>query len=117
MNVPLTFDRLRERNVARCEDVFHPLLAWSPTDWATAFAGEAGEACNVVKKLRRLDGADKTQDTPENRERLRDQIATELADAVIYADLLAARIGRSLGDAVTAKFNEVSAKRGSLVML
>lgn len=109
----LTFKLLREVNVRRCEEVFHKLDDWSPTDWATAVAGEAGEACNKVKKLRRLDGGDQALDTTEYREMLADQIAEELADTVIYCDLLAARIRRSLSDAVVKKFNEVSAKRGS----
>ncbi len=109
----LSFDRLREVNVSRCEDVFHPLGAWGPTDWATAMAGECGEACNKVKKLRRLDGADKEIDTPAERTRLIEEVAKELADTIIYADLLAARLGIDLGQAVTEKFNEVSTKRGS----
>jgi NTP pyrophosphatase (non-canonical NTP hydrolase) len=115
--VKLSFDRLREANVRRCEEVFHPLDAWSPTDWATAFAGEAGEACNVVKKLRRLDGADSALDTELKRECLRRAIGEELADAVIYADLLAARLGIDLGEAVRLKFNIVSAKREATVFL
>jgi NTP pyrophosphatase (non-canonical NTP hydrolase) len=108
----LSFARLREINVARCEAAFHPLNEWTPTDWATAVGGEVGEALNEVKKLRRLDWADRTIDTPEHREELADKIAEELADTVIYADLLAARVGRDLGEAIRKKFNEVSAKRG-----
>ncbi len=34
-------------------------------------------------------------------------------DVVIYADLLAARLGMSLNDFVMWKFNEVSLRRGS----
>ena len=51
----LSFDRLRDRNTARCESAYHPISAWSPTDWACAMAGECGEACNLVKKLKRLE--------------------------------------------------------------
>jgi len=114
---PLNFDQLRLANVQRCEEVFHPLHDWSPTDWATALAGEAGETCNEVKKLRRLDGADASIDTPEERERLRVAIGKEIADLIIYADLLAARLNIDLSDAVAGKFNEVSIKRGSAVRL
>jgi NTP pyrophosphatase (non-canonical NTP hydrolase) len=109
----LSFDKLREANVRRCEDVFHPLDSWSPTDWATAMAGECGEACNNIKKLRRLDGADQELDSKFERTRLIFETASELADLVIYADLLAARLGIDLGYAVTRKFNEVSEKRSS----
>lgn len=84
----LSFDALRKANVARCEEVFFPLFDWSPTDWATAMAGECGEACSLIKKLRRGDSIP----TP--------LIAAELADVVAYVDLLAARLGIDLGEAV-----------------
>lgn len=113
----LSFYVLRKTNVSRCEDVFHPVNSWSPTDWATAMAGECGEACNDIKKLRRLDGADNNIDTPEAREELVAAVAAELADLVIYADLLAARLDIDLGRAVVNKFNLVSAKRGSKIRL
>lgn len=96
---------LRCVNVTRCERVFHKLDDWSPTDWATAMAGECGEACNLIKKLRRGEVV-----------KVR-AIADELADLVIYADLLAARLNIDLGKAVAQKFNEVSAKRGSELYL
>lgn len=101
----LSFEALREANVRRCEDVFHPLDSWSPQDWACAMAGETGEACNLIKKLRRNEAID------------HGDIGRELADVVIYADLLAARLRLDLGAAVRGKFNEVSAKRGSGVTL
>jgi NTP pyrophosphatase (non-canonical NTP hydrolase) len=113
----LSFDRLRAANEKRCEEVFHKVDSWSPTDWATALAGEVGEACNEIKKLRRLDGADASQDTAEKREELRMKIGVELADVIAYADLLAARLGINLGDQVISKFNEVSKKRNSTVFL
>lgn len=101
----LTFEDLRTANVARCEDVFHPLESWTPTDWACAMAGECGEACNMIKKMRRGSAFDLTD------------IGRELADLVIYADLLAARLGIRLGDAVVEKFNAVSFDRGSKHLL
>jgi hypothetical protein len=113
----LTFNQLRDANVTRCEAVFHRLVEWSPTDWACAFAGEAGEACNVVKKLRRLDGADFGKDSPAERMRLAHDAVVELADTVIYADLLAARLGFNLGEMIRQKFNQVSEERGSTVKL
>jgi NTP pyrophosphatase (non-canonical NTP hydrolase) len=106
----LTFERLREANVARCEDVFHPLKSWSLTDWACAMAGEAGEACNVVKKTHR-------GDYRADPKKAKSDLAAELADVVIYLDLLAARAGIDLGDAVIEKFNRVSHVRGSDVTL
>ena len=43
--------------------------------------------------------------------KLQDRLALELADVVIYADLLAERLGIDLGAAVRTKFNEVSDRR------
>lgn len=103
--MPLKFDDLRYQNVARCQDVFHDVHAWSPTDWACAMAGECGEACNIVKKYRR--GEDISAEA----------LGDELADLVIYADLLAARLGIDLGAAVVRKFNAVSDKRFSMIKL
>ena len=44
----LSFAQLRRANVGRCEAHYHPLAEWSPSDWATAMAGECGEACNLL---------------------------------------------------------------------
>jgi hypothetical protein len=50
----LDFDVLRRQNVARCKESFQPIDAWSSSDWAIAMMGEAGEACNALKKYKRL---------------------------------------------------------------
>ncbi|MCK5642024.1 MAG: MazG-like family protein [Gammaproteobacteria bacterium] len=100
----LNFSRLREVNVKWCEDVFHKLDEWTPIEWALAMIGEAGEACNEVKKINHGDGC-------------AGDLAMELADLVIYADLLAARLHIDLGQAVVHKFNLVSDKRGSSIKL
>lgn len=87
---------------------------WVGSDWSNAMAGEAGEACNVVKKLRRLDFgyAGKHGRGREDREGLLRKLAEELADTLIYADLLASFYGIDLGAAVVAKFNQVSDEEG-----
>ena len=104
----LTFRELREKNVQRCEDVFHELYSWSLTDWATAVAGELGESCNIIKKIHRGDFS---------LDEIKDKLADELADTQLYLDLLAARAGIDLSAAVIKKFNEVSDKRGSKIKL
>lgn len=112
----LNFDVLRDANIERCEAVYHPLADWSLTDWATAAAGELGEACGVVKDLRRLeDGVGWVKTTDDVR--LRVALGEEIADTVIYLDLLAARAGIDLGEAIRRKFNLTSDKVGSAVKL
>jgi len=113
----LTFIGLRGKNVLRCETIFHPLDEWSPTEWAVALAGEVGEACNAVKKLRRLADGTNTAKDPQTEAEAIKAIGEELADVVIYADLLAARLGLDLGFEVAAKFNAVSALRDSEIFL
>jgi NTP pyrophosphatase (non-canonical NTP hydrolase) len=71
-------------------------------------AGEVGEACNVVKKIRRIENGTNTAKDPQTFDACRIMLADELADTIIYADLLAARLGIDLGEAVRNKFNEVS---------
>ena len=55
----LTFNKLREANVKRCNKHFHKLNDWSPTDWGCALAGEVGELCNFLKKARRGENVSK----------------------------------------------------------
>lgn len=70
-------------------------------------AGEVGEACNVIKKLaRERIGIRGSRATKE-------QLAEELADVVICADLIAMHEGIDLlNEAVPAKFNATSEKYG-----
>jgi NTP pyrophosphatase (non-canonical NTP hydrolase) len=117
MKRELTFDRLRAKNVIRCEQAFHQLHAWSPRDWALAMIGEAGETCNAIKKLHRYST---DLNIPKDLEVEKDciaEIAREIADTIIYADLLAARLDIDLGEAIREKFNIVSDKVGSDVKL
>lgn len=111
----LTFEALRTANVARCEESYHPIDDWSPTDWACAMAGECGEACNEVKKLRRAETS-KIDRNMERTDRI-NLIADELADLIIYVDLLAARLDIDLSHAVMSKFDLTSSKIGSSQLL
>lgn len=92
-------------NLIRCEESFRFLDEWSPTDWATALAGEVGEACNLIAKKRRGDDI-----------RIED-IADELSDALTYLDLLAQRLGIDLTEAMARKFNIVSERVDSSIRL
>lgn len=110
-----TFNDLRSLNVQRVPLFGHGLNAWNALEWAGAMCGEAGEAANVAKKLRRLqDGCNvNSVDAPS----LRASLAEELADIVIYADLLAASEGIDLGAAVASKFDAVSDRVGFIPRL
>lgn len=81
---------------------------WDPEElldklyFSNALAGEAGEVCNVVKKMIREE-----HKLTGSRAVVSD-LAFELADVIIYADLLAAKCGIDLEEAVASKFNRVS---------
>jgi NTP pyrophosphatase (non-canonical NTP hydrolase) len=81
---------------------------WSDAQWLQAVVGELGEYANLRKKLDRGDIIG---------EEAKQEMADELADTVIYLDLLAFRLGISLGDAVMRKWNRVSQRVGSTLYI
>jgi NTP pyrophosphatase (non-canonical NTP hydrolase) len=109
----LTFRLLAETNRTRCQR-WHPGFpadSWTGADWSNAMQGEAGEAGNVVKKLRRAELNTRGALDP-SVETLREQLGAEIADTVIYADLLAQFYGLDLAEHVARKFNAVSSREG-----
>jgi NTP pyrophosphatase (non-canonical NTP hydrolase) len=104
----LTFTELRNANVARCNESYRALDSWSPSDWLAGLVEEVGEISRII--YRQKTG----RYTEEEAQR---RVEEEFADALTYLDLLAARMGVDLGDAVLTKFNLVSHKIGSEVHL
>lgn len=119
----LTVAELCRVNVLRCmTDFKHPLQAWSLFEWAGAVAGEAGEACNVAKKLIRfrngLEFMNKRGDMPEReREELLHKLGKELADTVHYACLAFAAAGLDMEMYLIDVFNTVSDENGSKIKI
>ncbi len=106
MNSPMTtHPTLRSANIARQGE-------WDQDNQISAayrgneLAGEVGEACNVIKKLERerlgILGSRATVG----------ELADELADVLICADLIAMHYGIDLEAAVARKFNATSEKVG-----
>lgn len=81
---------------------------WSPLEWGGAAAGELGEACNIVKKVRRGD---------VTIAEVRGKLADELADVLTYLDIMATQCGIDLGRATIKKFNEISDRVGCKVKI
>ena len=81
---------------------------WNPSQWLQAVVGELGEYANLRKKVER---GDMTIDEA------RPMLADELADVVIYLDILAAQLGVNLGEAVMSKWNRTSEKVGAPLYL
>lgn len=114
----LTFAQLRRANLARLPTFKNgkgePAHSeadgsdWSLNDWLTAVAGELGELANVLKKVRRGD---------LTLEQAQASLGKEAADVVTYLDILCFRMGVDLGVATVSKFNEVSDRVGSPVLI
>lgn len=114
----LTFRTLRDGNMARVGQFQNRFgkaahdasdgSDWTPAQWLQAVVGELGEYANFRKKFERGDLCQEEFDREARR---------ELADVVIYLDLLAAQLGINLGDAVMRKFNTKSFEQNLEVAL
>ena len=111
---PLDLETLRKANIERCLKWNGPkgVYAESLRDWALAMIGEAREVCNVVKKIGRAESGKVGNDVSYGK--LKEKLADELADVVIYCDLLASRASINLSVAIAKKFNDVSRRNGFL---
>jgi len=82
---------------------------WTISQWLQAVLGELGEFANLHKKFFRGDF--------EDEQEFLLQAGKELADIVIYLDILAMQLTLDLGREVAAKFNEVSERIGCNIFL
>lgn len=115
----MDFSTLRNTNLKRCTESFHAIDGWTPWEWSNAMAGEVGEACNLTKKMARVWPSNKLIVPWDDKTlaQLQGELELEIADVVIYADLLAQRIGVRLEDCIVKKFNITSERIGSEVKL
>lgn len=111
---PLTFDGVMAVSVQRTQR-WHPagLNEWSALEWAGAMCGEAGEAANAAKKLKRLDDNLKSINEQgrhyESQDTAKEMVAKECCDTILYALLLLARVGVTSIDPVLRRvFNTKS---------
>jgi len=96
---PLTFNDVMAVSIKRTNR-WHSkkgLAEWSALEWAGAMCGEAGEAANAAKKLKRIENqtlnindSSRQIDTLAKAERA---IAKEVCDTFLYGLLLLASIG------------------------
>jgi len=110
--VPMTFADLRGPNVVRCARWHSDGVAWNIAEWTNALQGEAGEAGNVAKKIRRVETNAHGRPSEQDVAALEAKLADELADTVIYADLTAAERNIDLAAAIQSKFNRTSEEYG-----
>jgi len=89
---------------------------WSGLEWAGAMCGEAGEAANLCKKLRRLEteaiGNEWSEHPSSDASQLVRQLGEECADVFLYLTLVASRYGIDLEHEIISKFNRKSEALG-----
>lgn len=88
---------------------------WNLLEWCGALCGEAGEAANIAKKIRRLDmslpnkekGVDKIND-----ELLKAELAKEIADVIIYGLIIMDKLNVNGAVIIADIFNQKSIEYG-----
>lgn len=85
---------------------------WTVVDWSNAFAGEAGELCNAIKKFRRFEMGMQQAEGPVSMEQAIAGIRKEVGDAYTYLDLLCVYLGLDTFECIREAFNQVSAREG-----
>jgi NTP pyrophosphatase (non-canonical NTP hydrolase) len=112
MSSHLTVEVLCRANRDRCKWWHNPSTEpWTGADWSNAMCGEAGEAANVVKKLRRHEtGVIGLEE--RSRSDLRDDLGLEIADTILYALSLADHYAIHVPTALVDKFNFISRREG-----
>jgi NTP pyrophosphatase (non-canonical NTP hydrolase) len=112
----LNIDEFQEVNAKRATK-WHKkgLQDWSLLEWAGAMCGEAGEAANNAKKIRRLD-----MDLP-NKEagidssdmvKLKMKLATEVADTIIYGLIILSMLNVVASEELADVFDKKSEEYG-----
>lgn len=107
------FQRLNEQRAKRWHN--GDSSQWNLLEWTAAMCGEAGEAANVAKKIRRLDlhlpnkeaGIDKS-----DLAKLKHHLANECADTIIYALIIMSELGVDASESVREVFNKKSEEYG-----
>jgi NTP pyrophosphatase (non-canonical NTP hydrolase) len=114
----LTFEDFSKANFARCESekgFNHPVSDWTSSEWLTACLGELGEVAHVVKTILRQ--RDNLTEKNLSRDELNKMLAEEIADTIIYLDMLAQSQGINIATAIFEKFNKTSNNIGSDIYL
>jgi len=106
--VSQTLSAISATNRDRCVRWHGAGMPWTASDWSNALAGETGELCNIVKKIRRIEtGVLHSYNTPD-MVTLIDKLKDEVADVFLYLDLVAYHFGLDLESCIIRKFNMVS---------
>lgn len=115
----LSFETFRIANRTRSKRFFEPATVdnWSPADTLVGMIGELGEACNVMKKLKRaqLGMVNKNKEGRQIdtlTDEVRYKLMEEFAGAMLYFDQLAEHFGIDWQEAIEYTYNSKSEELG-----
>lgn len=115
----LTIKKITAQSVSRSNRWHRKGIdSWSELEWAGSMAGEAGEACNAAKKVKRITDEMANRAGSIAKVELQDlnayrqQTCKESADAILYAILLIVRCGGDPETVLTEVFNKKSKEYG-----
>lgn len=120
----MNLDQIQQINIERCvapapQGFNHDLIDWTFLEWTGAMCGEAGEASNAAKKIKRMDGKNAHANRPHDRDRSKhiEKVAEECADTILYALLTISKCGLSAEETLRRVFNRRSDELGSDIKL
>ena len=93
---------------------------WTLADYSNALAGEVGEICNKIKKIRRIElghSGGQLRNQPREVGPLIEELRGELGGAFVYLLSLADALCVDLTDAIREEFNKVSDEQGFAVKM
>ena len=91
------------------------LLQWTLLEWCGAMCGEAGEAANYAKKIRRLDLQLPNKEAGLNKsnyDELRIKLGNEIADTIIYGLLTLSALDLDAEQMIRNVFDKKSEEYG-----
>jgi NTP pyrophosphatase (non-canonical NTP hydrolase) len=91
------------------------LNQWSLLEWAGAMCGEAGEAANIAKKIKRIEIGLSNKETGIDRRdeaALKIKMAMEIGDTIVYGLIVLSLLGQDASGILAYVFNKKSEEYG-----
>jgi len=108
----LTFKKFQIINDLRSNEWHGENEDQSLADFGNALAGEAGELCNFLKKIRRVQSGMRYRASEGNIIELTERASYEIADVIIQAFLVATELNLDVETILKTKFNITSDEFG-----
>ena len=104
----MNIKEFQETNKKRSLESFPGCKKWTLGDWGNALAGETGELCNFIKKIRRIEVEASTLNSNMSMGELIKAVGEEMGDIMSYLANIASELNLDLEKETVKKFNKVS---------